>query len=405
MRVCIKKSIANGKIVAPPSKSMAHRMLILAGLSNGKSIIHGVSLCEDVLATIDCLKALGIDCEITRDTIIVNGKNIFSLCPNEVLNCRESGSTLRFFIPIAMLFSKTMMLKGAKKLLERPLTVYQDLAKENNLLFVNDGESVVVKGKLNAGNFSLLGNVSSQFISGLLFVLPLLNGDSEIKIVSNVESKSYINMTIYALSIFGVNVTWKDDNTLFIKGNQKYIPQETTVEGDYSNAVFFDAFNYLDGNVEVLGLNEDSTQGDKIYKKYLGLFNGGIPSIHLGDCPDLAPILFSLSAIKHGGIFLETHRLKLKESDRGEAMAEELKKFGVNVNIHQDSITIYPTNFHKPTEILRGHNDHRIVMALAILLTKTGGAIDGAEAVNKSNPDFFNSLKQLGIEVTYEDND
>lgn len=406
MRVTIKKGVAKGSIFAPSSKSMAHRMLICAGLSRQKSVIDGVSSCEDVSATLDCLKALGVEFTQEGDRITVFGKDPFTLFPKEnTLKCRESGSTLRFLIPIAMLNDKVVMLKGAEKLLSRPMTVYENLAKEKGLTFINDGQTVVVKGPLKSGEYVVNGNISSQFISGLLFALPLLDGDSVIKILPPVESRSYINMTVYALALFGVSVVFKDENTLYIKGNQSYKGINATVEGDYSNTAFYEAFNYLGNgsNVKVLGLNENSTQGDKVYQKYFKTFNSGIPSIHLGDCPDLAPILFSLSAVKNGGIFSGTHRLKIKESDRGQAMAEELEKFGVIVKIHEDSITVYPINFHAPTKILKGHNDHRIVMALSVLLTLTGGTIDGAEAINKSNPDFFNGLTGLGIEVKYDD--
>lgn len=404
MRVTIKKGTACGTVCAPPSKSMAHRMLICAALCEGESVIHGISNCEDVAATMDCLAALGIECCRKGDIVTVKGKDIFSLSPSNVLKCRESGSTLRFLVPVAMLLSKSVMFSGAEQLMRRPMDVYRGLSKENGLVFLQDGETIVVKGPLKAGEYSVVGNVSSQFISGLLFALPKLNGDSTLKISTPIESRSYINMTIYALSLFGVKIDWADERTLLIKGNQKYKPSEVQVEGDYSNAAFFEALNLFGSSVGVSGLVENSTQGDSVYRKYFKMFDDGIPSIHLGDCPDLGPILFAVSAAKNGGVFSETRRLRIKESDRGVSMAEELKKFGVAVRIEEDSIVVYPSDFHSPSEVLSGHNDHRIVMALAVLLTITGGTIDGAEAVNKSNPDFFRSLQGIGIEVIYENN-
>lgn len=404
MKVTIKKGTACGTVEAPPSKSMAHRMLICAALCEGESVIHGISDCEDVSATIDCLSALGIECCRKDDTVTVKGKDFFTLSPSNVLKCRESGSTLRFLIPVAMLLSKSVMFSGAEPLMRRPMEVYRDLAKEKDLVFLPDGETIVVKGPLKAGEYSVVGNVSSQFISGLLFALPMLKGESTLKISTPIESRSYIDMTIYALSLFGVKVDWADERTLKIKGGQKYIPAQVKVEGDYSNAAFFEALNLLGSDVTVSGLIDNSTQGDSVYRKYFKMFDEGIPSIHLGDCPDLGPILFAVSAAKNGGVFSETRRLRIKESDRGASMAEELQKFGVAVRIEEDSIVVYPTAFHKPTEVLSGHNDHRIVMALSVLLTITGGTIEGAEAVNKSNPYFFKMLEGIGIGVVYEDN-
>jgi 3-phosphoshikimate 1-carboxyvinyltransferase len=208
---------------------------------------------------------------------------------------------------------------------------------------------------------------------------------------------------VSALREFGVTVTWSDERTLYIKGNQKYCACETTVEGDYSNAAFLDALNLLDGSVEVLGLNDGSLQGDKVYKGMYRMLCKGTPTIHIGDCPDLGPVLFALSAVKNGAVFSGTRRLKIKESDRSGAMAEELKKFGTSVTVYDDSVVVYPADFHAPSEPLCGHNDHRIVMALSVLLTLTGGCIEGAEAVKKSFPDFFECLSSLGIDIETEE--
>ena len=207
-------------------------------------------------------------------------------------------------------------------------------------------------------------------------------------------------LAIDALSIFGVNAEWKDDYTLFIQGNQRYTPTEVSVEGDYSGAAFPEALNLFGGEVTVNGLRPDSIQGDKAYRKYYDMLVRGVPTIHIGDCPDLGPVLFAVAAAKNGGVFTGTRRLKIKESDRAAAMAEELKKFGTSVSVYDDTVVIYPAEFHAPEEELYGHNDHRIVMALSILLTLTGGIIDGAEAVSKSYPGFFENLTTLGIEVT-----
>jgi len=203
-----------------------------------------------------------------------------------------------------------------------------------------------------------------------------------------------------AVRAFGIQVEWTDEFTINIPGSQKYRATDVTVEGDYSGAAFPDALNLFGGKVEITGLNPESIQGDSVYKRYFDMLTSGVPTIHIGDCPDLGPVLFAIAAAKYGGIFCGTKRLKIKESDRAEAMARELKKFGASVSVYEDSVVIYPVDFHAPSEVLSGHNDHRIVMSLAILLTLTGGIIDGAEAVAKSYPEFFDNLKNLGISVS-----
>ena len=399
MKVKIHKGTPSGRVSAPASKSMAHRLLISAAMANGTSVIRGVSDCDDVIATAECLSALGAHIERVGDTLTVTGVDMRRTTPASPLNCRESGSTLRFFLPIALLSGKNTLFLGAPGLMRRPMSVYEELCAKNKLSYNADGESIAVRGPLKAGEYELVGNVSSQFISGLLFALPMLEGDSKIKIIPPIESRSYIDLTIEALSLFGVIVKWADDNTLYIKGSQQYTPADLTVEGDYSGAAFIDAFTVFGEDVTVEGLNPESTQGDKVYKLLFDMLKKGVPTIHIGNCPDLGPILFAVAAAKHGGVFTGTKRLRIKESDRAAAMAEELSKFGVSVTVYDDKVVVYPISFGAPKETLSAHNDHRIVMALAILLTLTGGEIEGAEAINKSYPSFFEDLKSLGIEV------
>ena len=403
MNVKIHKGLPSGTVKAPASKSMAHRMLISAALAEGTSIIHGVSDCDDVVATINCLISLGAKITRNGDTLTVTGTNMINAVPSSALDCHESGSTLRFFLPIALLSGKNTLFLGAKSLMKRPMSVYEELCNKKGLSYNADGESIAVRGPLKAGEYEVVGNVSSQFISGLIFALPLLNGNSKIKIIPPIESRSYIDLTIEALALFGVEVKWTDDTTLYIRGNQKYTPAELTVEGDYSGAAFIDAFRVFGNDVTVEGLNPDSTQGDKVYGLLFDMLKKGVPTIHIGNCPDLGPILFAVAAAKHGGVFTGTKRLRIKESDRASSMAEELSKFGVSVTVYDDKVVVYPVNFGAPKDVLSGHNDHRIVMALAVLLTVTGGEIEGAEAINKSYPSFFEDLKALGIEVeSYE---
>ena len=400
MRVTIEKGKASGRVKAPPSKSMAHRFLICAALAKGKSVIHGLSDCEDVLATIDCLSALGVPVTLDGDCATGEGIDITKAVPSEALNCRESGSTMRFLIPLCLMCEKNTMLTGAASLLRRPMSIYESLAKEKGFTFSQDEHSVMVRGPLKSGDFRVAGNISSQFISGLLFALPLADGDSTISIIPPLESRSYIELTLSALREFGIKAGWRDDHTLFIKGNQSYIPTETEVEGDYSGAAFFAALGALGCDVVVDGLRENSIQGDRVYSRYFEMLRKGTPTIHIGDCPDLGPVLFAVAAAKYGGVFTGTSRLRIKESDRAAAMASELLKFGASVTVQEDDVVVYPADFHAPSDILCGHNDHRIVMSLAILLTLTGGSIDGAEAVAKSLPGFFDVLSSLGIAVS-----
>ena len=395
MKTTISPSPLSGTVKAPPSKSMAHRLLIGAGLSEGTSIIHGVALSEDIKATLKCLTALGVKWQKNGDDIIINGVDVRMSSPENALECGESGSTMRFFVPISLLSGSKTVLTGAKRLLERPLTVYADMCREKNMFFSQNETGVSVKGPLVGGEYNIPGNISSQFISGLLFALPLLKEDSVINILPPVESRPYINLTIRALSVFGIRIEEPAQNTLFIPGGQHYIPTEATVEGDWSNAAFFEALNLFGNSVNVTGLDENTLQGDRIFVKHFESLSKGSPVIHIGDCPDLAPILFAVSAAKYGGVFTGTRRLKLKESDRAECMAAELRKFGTAVTVHEDDVVVFPKEFHAPTEILDGHNDHRIVMSLAVLCTLTGGEIDGAEAVNKSYPGFFDELKAI----------
>lgn len=399
MNVKIHKGTPSGSVKAPASKSMAHRILISAAMAEGTSVISGVSDCDDVIATINCLAALGAKITREGDTLTVTGTDMRKASPSSALDAHESGSTLRFLLPIALLSGKNTLFFGARSLMSRPMSVYEDMCKKRGLSYNADGESIAVRGPLLPGEYEVVGNVSSQFISGLLFALPLLDTDSKIKIIPPVESRSYIDLTIEALSLFGVEVKWADDTTLLIKGKQKYKSANLTVEGDYSGAAFIDAFKVFGNDVTVEGLNPDSTQGDKVYGLLFDMLKKGVPTIHIANCPDLGPILFAVAAAKHGGVFTGTKRLSIKESDRASAMAEELSKFGVSVTVYEDKVVVYPINFGAPKTPLSGHNDHRIVMALSVLLTLTGGEINGAEAINKSYPSFFEDIKSLGIEV------
>ena len=399
MKVIFTPSHLQGTVLAPPSKSMAHRMLICGGLSDGKSTIRGISESDDVSATLRSLTALGVTYEKEGAVVTVQGTDVRASVPKSELYCHESGSTLRFLLPLCLLSGNEATLSGTEKLLSRPLSVYETICKEQDISYLQKKTSVSVKGKLRAGEYKIPGNISSQFITGLLFTLPLCDGDSILHILPPIESRSYLDLTIEALRAFGIEIVWQDDRNIFIKGNQTYHATDVSVEGDYSNAAFFAALSLFGYDVSVTGLSEQSHQGDKAYIKFFEMLAKGTPTVHIGDCPDLGPILMAVAAAKHGAVFTGTKRLKIKESDRGAAMAAELAKFGVSVTVHEDSIVVYPISFHAPKEVLYGHNDHRIVMALSTLLCFTGGEIEGAEAVRKSLPEYFDLIRSLGADL------
>ncbi len=393
-----------GRVTAPPSKSISHRALICAALADGVSIITNLAFSQDILATMDALRAIGAKIEeISADAVKVTGIG-GKPKPIGKLNCRESGSTLRFMIPICLLSPDKFELTGSQKLLSRPLGIYSDIFKvrycpiSENTLTLSAGEPLL------AGEYRIAGNISSQFITGLLFALPLCEGDSNIIVEGDFESASYVALTLDTLSKFGIKIT-RESNTFYIKGCQKYIPTDVKIERDASNAAFFEAANLLGGDVEVLGLNPESLQGDMAFKRHFAALKAASHDpIDLSDCPDLAPVLFTAATVCKGGIFTHTDRLRLKESDRIESMKSELGKFGAILEVTDGldfgTVKVLPSELHSPIASLDSHNDHRIAMSLSLLCTRFGGEIEGAEAVAKSMPDFFERLEALGAHIT-----
>lgn len=392
MKALFSPSSPFGEVFAPPSKSMAHRYLICGALSE-QSRVSGLAMSEDIKATADCLKALGSRVDFENDTALVGG-----LCPKEeaLLDCRESGSTLRFMLPLALLGNKEITLTGSPRLMERGAGLYEQMCGEHGLFFENKDGKITVKGPLKPGKYSIDGSLSSQYFSGMLFALSTLDGDSELKVKGKLQSRPYVNMTIKALADFGVKIE-RIPGGFFIPGGQKFLSRDAAVEGDWSNAAFLSA---LSDKVIVKGLDEHSLQGDKLYPQLFK--NVGSYQIDLSDTPDLAPVLFAVAALKDKGDFVGTRRLKIKESDRAEAMKNELLKFGVNTTIFDDRV-IVSGKLKAPSAELYGHNDHRIVMALSVLAARVGGVIDGAEAVSKSFPDFFDVIKKLNVKVNLTD--
>lgn len=392
MKAVFSPSFPFGEVFAPPSKSMAHRYLICGALSE-QSRVSGLAMSEDIKATADCLKALGSRVDFENDTALVGG-----LCPKEEaqLDCRESGSTLRFMLPFALLGNKEITMTGSPRLMERGAGLYEQMCGEHGLFFENKDGKITVKGPLKPGKYSIDGSLSSQYFSGMIFALSTLDGDSELKVKGKLQSRPYVNMTIKALADFGVKIE-RIPGGFFIPGGQKFLSRDAAVEGDWSNAAFLSA---LSDKVIVKGLDEHSLQGDKLYPQLFK--NVGSYQIDLSDTPDLAPVLFAVAALKDKGDFVGTRRLKIKESDRAEAMKNELLKFGVNTTIFDDRV-IVSGKLKTPSAELYGHNDHRIVMALSVLAARVGGVIDGAEAVSKSFPDFFDVIKKLNVKVNLTD--
>lgn len=396
MRVAIAPSRAVGRVSAPPSKSMAHRALICGALSEG-SRVENLAFSKDIKATIDCLEKLGANVKTEENGVFIGGLDLSKTEEGSVLFCNESGSTLRFILPLCMTAGKRLTLTGSERLFLRPLGIYESIAAQQGILFEKTENSVTVCGRLAAGDYTVSGDVSSQFVSGLLFALPLLEGDSTLTVTEPFESASYVELTRSMLSRFGVDIR-REGNVFYIKGGKSPKATEYEVEGDCSNAAFLEAFNLLGGEVEVEGIAADTLQGDRVYKDIFRRLAQGNGEFDLSDCPDLAPICFALAAALNGARFNGTSRLKIKESDRAAAMAQELAKFGVKSEVMENSVTV-SCGLNAPNVPLSGHNDHRIVMSMALLCSVTGGIIEGAEAVSKSYPDFFDRIKGLGIEV------
>ena len=399
MKVKILPSKTSGEVSAPPSKSFAHRYLIGSVLSRGKCVIKNIADSDDISATLSCIEQLGGSVTKDGNTVTVIPTNEKQI-ENAVFDCKESGSTLRFFIPVVLATgAKNCTFLGSERLLARGIKEYEKLFENSDVTIKSDEKSIEVNGTLSAGNYEISGEVSSQYTTGMLFALSVLSGKSTLKITGNAESRAYVDMTIKVLKDFGADIAEPEKNYFEINGKGRLSPGEFTVEGDWSNAAFLIALSRLLGTISVSGLNENSVQGDRFLSVAFDALDGENAEIDLKDCPDLAPILFAYAAYKNGGRFINTRRLRVKESDRANVMAEELKKFGANVKVYENSVEIEKTQLKPPIVPLCGHNDHRIVMALSVLATVFGAEIDGAEAVNKSYPDFFRVIKKAGVNV------
>ncbi len=393
MRVRIGAGKTAGTVAAPPSKSDVHRLLIAAALCAGEqTVIHGFYPSRDIEATVACLCAMGAEISVCGQDCIVRGmpreKKGGELC----LPCGESGSTLRFLLPLCMRGEGTALLCGSKTLLSRPLAVYEAIAREQGLRFERVGDTALrVGGALCVNGCAADGGISSQFFSGLCFRAAADGKKSEISFTRPLQSAAYLHMTAQVLARFGVLVNI-DAEKITVQGTL-HSPGECTAQGDWSGAAFFKVLNAFGGDVKVTGLAPDSLQPDRAIQ---ALWNRIPLRANLSGCPDLGPVLFALAAYRGYGEFTGTRRLRYKESDRIETMRGELAAFGAEFDVEEDRVTIRCARFHAPCRVLSGHNDHRVVMALSVLCTVCGGEIEGTEAVAKSMPDFFEKLRALG---------
>ena len=422
MRAVVYPGAAAGAVRLPSSKSVAHRALLAAALAKGETVLEGLDRSEDLRATANAARLFGAEVKwLPGGRIRLRGCG-FPCAPARPVDCGESGSTLRFLIPLLALTGEQVTLTGRGRLPERPQEVYAALFAERGLPFGRSTQGLSFRGPLGAGEYRLSGAVSSQFITGLLLALPLLDGDSSLQITPPFESRPYVELTRSVLARFGVYSDWSGPLSLTIPGTQRYQPVgRFEVEGDFSQAAFFAALGALSGEVLCENLSTDSAQGDRVIFDQLRHLGASVTQtaagllvrraplqagvFDLGDCPDLGPILMTLCCFAGGeSVLLRAGRLRLKESDRITAMQTELAKLGLRVESRGDEIHVQGIGDRRcsaPDRPLSGWNDHRIVMSLAVAAARADGPvpIEGAQAVGKSYPHFFDDLSRVGIRV------
>jgi len=418
--VTITPTKLTGSVIAPPSKSISHRAVICASLSETPSTIDNIALSEDVIATLNAMRQFGaqIDCLSVHDRddynntderhrlCIVNPSmanlrhpSLIKSTIETVINCNESGSTARFLIPLFHLYEGRVVFTGSERLSERPFQPYFDIFDKQSIKYETQlgGLPLTIEGQLKPDDFTLVGNISSQFISGLMFILPLLEEDSSLSIVPPLESKDYIELTTTCLRTFGIDIDKRSDLEYQIKGNQKYHGCNVTIEGDFSQAAFWLVASHLGNDVQVTGLNVHSKQADRAILDILSRVNTNQP-IDVSQCPDLVPILAVLCALTPGtSSIINAERLRFKESDRLKAIATELTKMGAQVTEHVDGLTFIGVERLNGATV-EAWNDHRIAMALAVAATRADGLtkLCGADCVRKSYPEFWTVYQDLG---------
>lgn len=420
----ITPRLLTGGLEIPPSKSVSHRAIISAGLAKGESVISNVLMSQDMIATCNAMVALGasIACQEEankRYTLTIKGCDPLEL-KTETIECNESGSTLRFIIPIVLLQPKRAVITGKGRLVTRPMKPFYEIFEEKSIRYEHLNKEqdlpLALEGSLTPGTYRIDGGVSSQFITGLLFALPLLTGDSVIELTSTLESKPYIDITLDVLKAFGIEIVNENDQRFLIKGNQAYAPCHYRVEGDFSQGAFWLVAGTIGEMMDCQDLNYSSQQGDKVIVDILKEMGGDIrveadklvvkksqtrgTVIDVSQCPDLVPILGVLGSLSSGTTtIINGERLRFKESDRLMATADVLNKLGGNVVETADGLVIHGIKQFTGGHV-QSHNDHRIAMAVAIASICADGKIilDGAESVNKSYPHFWEDFKEMGGE-------
>ena len=420
MNVTIKPSKLAGDVVIPPSKSLSHRAIIAAALSEGKSIISNVMYSNDILATIDAMEACGAKIIKYDNYLEIYGvKRVIR--KKDIIDANESGSTIRFMIPIALTNAEPITFLGHNNLVNRPLDIFFDIFNEQNIEYKRENTylPLYVNGKLKATKYNIRGDVSSQFITGLLYALPMLDGDSEIVITTNLESKGYIDLTLDILNKYGIKIINNDYKSFIIKGNQYFKACDYEIEGDYSQSAFFLVADMLGADINLLKMNQNSYQGDKKIIDDIKAFGGNVKfennilnangnpkgaTIDFSQSPDLGPALTVLAALANGhSSFINAKRLRIKECDRITVMREELEKVGCIIKELEDGMEIDGvSNIHGA--ILDSNNDHRVAMSLSLLslVLKDDIKILGAESVSKSYPNYWSVFESLGGKVIYE---
>ncbi len=425
--ISITPVLLQGEVNVPSSKSMGHREIICAALAEGISVVDNISVSADIEATCGALKALGV--KISSVPSLYSGRTAFEIEGGKLqvssaeIDCGESGSTLRFMIPLAALCAEEVVFKGRGQLVSRPLNAYYDIFDRQEIKYetADAGQlPLKISGRLSAGKFELPGNVSSQFVSGLLFALPLLEGDSVININSPLESKSYVDLTLSCLAKYGIVVKHDDHRVFYIRGGQKYHRRNSIVESDYSQAAFWLVAGAIGSDIACKGLTVDSLQGDRAITDIISAMGGKIkfneekllltssPAnttgtiIDASDCPDIIPVLSVLASVSEGKTeIINAGRLRLKECDRLRAVATELNKMGADVTELPEGLVIQGKKYLGGGEV-EGWNDHRIAMSLAIASTRCRNEVilHGAECVNKSYPQFWEDFVSLGGQIS-----
>lgn len=390
MDITIYPRKLSGKISAIPSKSQAHRILICAAFADAPSNIICAETNQDIEKTAGCLRSLGADISKTQQGYTVHP--IRSIPASAELDCGESGSTLRFMLPVCASLGVDTVFHMTGRLPQRPLSPLWEELERMGVRITRPTETTIrCQGRLNSGTFYINGSVSSQFITGLLFALALLPGDNKLIVTGSIESKPYIQMTENVLHLFGIST----HDYCFQNHRVFQSPGTVTVEGDWSNGAFFLGAKALGNNVQITGLDADSSQGDKQAAPLMEALSDYI-TVDGRDIPDLIPILAVVAGAKKGASFQNIGRLRLKESDRIESVAAMLKALGADIESGQDYLTISPTNYRGC--IIDAKNDHRIAMSAAIASTVASGPVTilGAECVAKSYPGFWSEFIKLG---------